>query len=302
MQFYSSRMRRLAASVGVSSALLFSAVSPALAVTTINLNVATGGDLTVGGNTILGDAAADTVTVNGTVAGTTRHVDLGVIGDANGNELLILDTVASAVNELTLANAATGNNPTLTMSGGDSAVSLSINSKGTNSSVIFGTTNANADRIQILPQSATANDPFNGTITSADLTAARTWTFPDATLTVAGTNFAQTWSATQTFNGGISTATFTVNPATKDPIIIAPLTGSTGDFSGTITSADLTAARTWTFPDASGTVTLLGNASTGSGSVVLATSPTLVTPVLGVATATTINKVAFTAPASGSTL
>lgn len=41
---------------------------------------------------------------------------------------------------------------------------------------------------------------------------------------------------------------------------------------------------------------------TGSGSVVLATSPTLVTPVLGVASATTINKVALTAPATGSTL
>lgn len=43
-------------------------------------------------------------------------------------------------------------------------------------------------------------------------------------------------------------------------------------------------------------------ATTGSGSVVLATSPTLVTPVLGVASATSINKVAITAPATGSTL
>ena len=42
--------------------------------------------------------------------------------------------------------------------------------------------------------------------------------------------------------------------------------------------------------------------STGSGSVVLATSPTLVTPVLGVASATTVNKVTLTAPATGSTL
>lgn len=38
--------------------------------------------------------------------------------------------------------------------------------------------------------------------------------------------------------------------------------------------------RTVTLPDASGTATLLGNASTGSGSVVLATSPTIVTPVI----------------------
>jgi len=41
---------------------------------------------------------------------------------------------------------------------------------------------------------------------------------------------------------------------------------------------------------------------TGSGSDVKATSPTLVTPVLGVATATTINKLTITAPATGSTL
>ena len=41
--------------------------------------------------------------------------------------------------------------------------------------------------------------------------------------------------------------------------------------------------------------------STGSGNVVLSTSPTLTTPVLGAATATSINNVAFTAPGSPST-
>lgn len=46
----------------------------------------------------------------------------------------------------------------------------------------------------------------------------------------------------------------------------------------------------------------LSNGTTGSNEVVLKTSPTLVTPVLGVAAATTINKVAFTTPATGSTL
>ena len=49
------------------------------------------------------------------------------------------------------------------------------------------------------------------------------------------------------------------------------------------------------------TTTMLA-ATTGSGSVVLATSPTLVTPTLGVASATTVNKVTLTAPATGSTL
>ena len=41
---------------------------------------------------------------------------------------------------------------------------------------------------------------------------------------------------------------------------------------------------------------------TGSGALVFATSPTLVTPTLGVATATSINKVAVTAPATSATL
>jgi hypothetical protein len=41
---------------------------------------------------------------------------------------------------------------------------------------------------------------------------------------------------------------------------------------------------------------------TGSGSLVFATSPTLVTPTLGAASATSVNKVTITAPATGSTL
>jgi hypothetical protein len=47
---------------------------------------------------------------------------------------------------------------------------------------------------------------------------------------------------------------------------------------------------------------LVSVTNTGTGNNVLATSPTLVTPVLGVATATSINKVALTAPATAATL
>ena len=60
-------------------------------------------------------------------------------------------------------------------------------------------------------------------------------------------------------------------------------------------------ATSLTLPS-SGTVTALGNTTTGSGSIVLATSPTLATPTLGVASATSINKVAITAPATSATL
>lgn len=66
---------------------------------------------------------------------------------------------------------------------------------------------------------------------------------------------------------------------------------------------------TYTFPKAAafsaaityGGVTL-SNSVTGTGSMVLSTSPSFTTPTLGVASATTINKVTFTTPATGSTL
>lgn len=57
----------------------------------------------------------------------------------------------------------------------------------------------------------------------------------------------------------------------------------------TFTFANTATTPVVTFPDATGTVTLLGNAATGTGSVVLASTPTLTTPVLGAATATSVN-------------
>jgi hypothetical protein len=60
-----------------------------------------------------------------------KFADLGFIADANGNELIILDTVTSAVNEVTLANAATAGSPTLTATGGDTNIDLTLAGKGT---------------------------------------------------------------------------------------------------------------------------------------------------------------------------
>lgn len=51
--------------------------------------------------------------------------------DTNGNELFILTATASAVNEITFANAATGTDPTFTASGGDSNVGIKFVTKGT---------------------------------------------------------------------------------------------------------------------------------------------------------------------------
>lgn len=55
------------------------------------------------------------------------------IDDTNGAELIKVTATASAVNEVTLANAATGNKPTITASGGDTNVTMKLAGKGTGS-------------------------------------------------------------------------------------------------------------------------------------------------------------------------
>ena len=77
-------------------------------------------------------AAAGTGTSVGLNVGSGKKLKLvGDVIDTNGNELLKVTATASAVNEVTLANAATGNAPTLTASGGDTNIGFELVSKGT---------------------------------------------------------------------------------------------------------------------------------------------------------------------------
>ena len=84
---------------------------------------------TGGNSTIVSDASTSTLT-NKTLTA-PKIVDAGFIEDANGNEQIIFQTTASAVNELEVTNAATGNNPGLAVSGGDTNIGLEITTKGT---------------------------------------------------------------------------------------------------------------------------------------------------------------------------
>jgi hypothetical protein len=55
------------------------------------------------------------------------------IFDTSGNELIALTATGSAVNEITLANAATNNPPTLSATGGDTNISVLLSPKGAGS-------------------------------------------------------------------------------------------------------------------------------------------------------------------------
>ena len=84
---------------------------------------------------------ANEVTLTGTETLTNKTLTSPKIGtnilDTNGNELLNLTATGSAVNEITLANAASGGAPSLTASG-ETNVSLNLVPKGTGQVQING--------------------------------------------------------------------------------------------------------------------------------------------------------------------
>ena len=61
------------------------------------------------------------------------------INDSNGNEEIIFTATASAVNELTIANSATGNNPNITASGSDTNIGINLTPKGIGEITFNGT-------------------------------------------------------------------------------------------------------------------------------------------------------------------
>ena len=75
------------------------------------------------------------VTTTGTQTLTNKTLTSPIIGtsilDTNSNQLALLTATSSAVNEITLANAATGNNPTISATGDDSNIGISFATKGT---------------------------------------------------------------------------------------------------------------------------------------------------------------------------
>jgi len=101
---------------------------------------------TDGTNCVDASASFGDVTLTGTQTLTNKTLTSPKIGtdilDTGGNELIKLTATGSAVNEITLANAASGNDPRITLSGGSTNIGLEVLPKGTGAFVVQG----NADQ------------------------------------------------------------------------------------------------------------------------------------------------------------
>lgn len=129
-----------------------------------------------------------------------------------------------------------------------------------------------------------------------------------------GSNVA-TWLATPssanlasaiTDETGSGALVFANSPTLVTPVLGTPGSGTLTNCTGLPVSTGIaglgTNVATWLATPSSANLASAITDETGSGSLVFATSPTLTTPNIGVATATTVNKVTLTAPATGSTL
>ena len=75
--------------------------------------------------------ASTTQTLSNKTLTAPKIVDGGFIADANGNEIIMLQTASSAVNQLEVTNAATGGAIVVGASGDDSNIDIDISPKGT---------------------------------------------------------------------------------------------------------------------------------------------------------------------------
>lgn len=120
---------------------------------TANIDVLTADAGTVGGADIVTVSATQTLTAKTFTE--PKFADGGFIADAAGLEVLIFDSVSSAVNEVTVANAATGNAPSIKASG-ETNIGLIISGKGT-SGVTLTNATANGAYLEFDTKAAPSN-------------------------------------------------------------------------------------------------------------------------------------------------
>lgn len=224
-----------------------------------------------------------------------------VLTDADGNVL-----IAATIADLDVAGGGTGVTsftPYAVITGGTTATGAlqQVSGLGTSGQVLT------SNGAGALPSwQAAASAGANTALSNLASVALNTALLPDA---AAADDFGSaTLPFKDIFLAGSSltpgTNNFQLTGASTSGTRVITLPDATDTLVGKATTDTLT-NKTYDTAGAGNSFSINGTAITavtGTGSVVLATSPTLVTPALGVATATSINKVAITAPATSATL
>jgi hypothetical protein len=206
------------------------------------------------------------------------------------------------------------------------AVTIDQNSAATFASSVTATSfSGSGASLTSIPNSALVNSTISGVAlggslfnltagTGVSFSAGTTYNGSTAiTINATGTGGTVTSVAALTLGTSGTDLSSTVANGTTTPVITLNVPTASATNRGALSAADWTTfnnkqpAGTYV-TNLTGPITSVGNATsiasqTGTGTkFVVDNTPTLITPVLGVATATSINKMAITAPATSSTL
>lgn len=282
---------------------------------TVNANVGTFGDAThVGQFTVNGKGlitAASSVTITGTAPGGSAG---GALSGTYPNPTLATaqpDVHAWALAQtFTVAPVFTDQSGSRTALGLGTAATQNTGTSGTNVPLLNGANTWSA--VQTFSSASVFNALPTGTAVASANTASTlvardgSGNFSAGTVTASLTGHA---SLDLALTGGTMSGAIAMggNNITGGGAITG--TSFTGAGTGlTGTAASLTAGNVTTNANLTGPITSTGNATaiasqTGTGTkFVVDNGPTLIAPVLGAATATSINRMAITAPATSSTL
>ena len=151
-----------------------------------------------------------------------------------------------------------------------------------------------------------SNATVSGTINSTTIPTSKTLVVTTDKLSVHAATSSSELAGVISDETGTGLLVFATSPTLTTPLLGTPTSGTLTNCTGLPISSGVSGlgANVATFLATPSSANLASAVTdeTGSGLLVFATSPTLTTPTLGVATATSINKVAFTAPATSATL
>ena len=277
-----------------SGNLVFSSSPTIHYATLINPNIFTANDFVVTGNLFVNGI---TTTINSSV--TTLQDPVFTLG---GNTAPAVDDNKDRGIEFRWHN---GSSAKVGFFGFDDSTNrFTFIPDSTNTGEVFSGTLGSIDigSIFINGTALAASNLSNGTTGTGTVVLANSPTLVTPTLGVASATSVNKLTITTPATGATLTITDGKTLSVSNTLTFTGTDSSSVAFGagGTVayTSNKLSAFATTTSSELAGVI----SDETGTGALVFANSPTLVTPALGVASATSVNKVAITAPATGSTL